>query len=61
MTAKVKQWNDSSNTMIIDTIRSSDNKTHDVASLAKGVAVKGGTSGSELIISTAIEGQKGFN
>ena len=61
ITAKVKSWNDSSNTMVIDTIRSSDNKAHDIASLAATTAIKGATSGSELIISTALEGEKGFD
>ena len=61
ITAKVRSWNDSANIMVIDTIRSSDNKTHDISQLAIGSAVKGETSLSELVVSQISEGEKGFS
>lgn len=57
VTAFVKSWNDSDNILTIDNLSASDNGSR---SLVTGLNVVGQTSNSSLIISSIIEGDKGF-
>lgn len=57
VTAYVKNWNDSDNILTIDNLSSSDNASR---SLVTGLNVVGQTSNTSLVISSIIEGDKGF-